>query len=109
MRKQSLGLPIVLFLVVAASAFGQARDTASIYGTVSDAQGARVPEATVTLTSAATGQVRTATTDATGGYVYSLLPVGTYDVTRASKSSTIRQVAVSRPPVKATPAALGSI
>ena len=81
MRKQSLGLLIVLFLVVAASAFGQARDTASIYGTVTDPQGARVPEATITLTSAATGQVRTATTDATGGYLFSLLPVGTYNVT----------------------------
>ena len=80
MRKSVLGFLIGLLLVFAASAFGQARDTASIYGTVTDPQGAVVPEATVTLTSAATGQVRTIATDSTGGFVFSLLPVGTYDV-----------------------------
>src|SRR6185312_9425936 len=73
----------LLAIVVACSAlanpmFGQARDTASLFGTVSDAQGAIIPGAQVTLTNTATGQARTIETDATGGFVFPLLPVGTY-------------------------------
>src|SRR5215831_6882009 len=58
--------------------FGQARDTASLFGTLTDAQSALVPGARVTLTNTATGLSRTATTDSSGGFVFPLLPVGSY-------------------------------
>lgn len=72
---------LALAVVFAALCFGQARDTASIFGTVADSQAAVVPGATVNLANAGTGQTRTANTDASGGYVFPLLPVGTYSVT----------------------------
>lgn len=58
--------------------YSQARDTGSILGRVADAQSAVIPGAKISLTSAATGQVRSATTDSSGGYLFSLLPVGSY-------------------------------
>ena len=66
--------------VVAALAWGQARDTASIFGTVSDAQAAMVPGAKLTLTNTATGAVRTAETDASGSFIFPLLTVGSYSL-----------------------------
>ena len=56
--------------------FGQARDTASLFGTVTDAQAAVVPGARVTVTNRATGLSRTVTTDAAGAFTLPLLPVG---------------------------------
>jgi hypothetical protein len=61
--------------------FGQARDTASIFGTVTDAQAAVVPGAKVTVTNTATGLSRTVTTDPSGAFVFPLLPVGSYSLT----------------------------
>ena len=58
----------------------QVRDTASVFGTVTDAQAALVPGARVILTNTATGQTRSAITDAAANYVFPLLPVGTYSV-----------------------------
>ncbi len=60
--------------------FGQARDTASLFGTVTDAQAAVVPGARVTVTNIATGLSRTAVADASGAFVFSLLPVGSYSL-----------------------------
>ena len=59
---------------------GQARDTAGISGTVSDPQGAVIPDTTVTVTNVGTGQSREVQTDASGGFVFALLAVGTYTV-----------------------------
>src|SRR5213593_1348494 len=78
-QKLVLSVCFLTFLgVLPDAALGQARDTASLFGTVSDAQGATIPNAKVTITSSATGLPRTAATDASGGFVFSLLPVGTY-------------------------------
>jgi carboxypeptidase family protein len=60
---------------------GQARDTGSIFGTVTDAQASVVPGAGVTLVNSATGAIRKATTDNSGGFVFPLLAVGSYNLT----------------------------
>ena len=73
---------LVFALLIAFSpVLGQVRDTASLFGTISDAQAAVTPGASVAVVNTATGLTRSATTDASGGYVFTLLPVGTYDLT----------------------------
>jgi len=76
-----LRLLIPAVLVSASLLYGQARDTASMFGSVTDAQAAMVPGARVTITNTATGQTRTVDTDSSGGYVFPLLPVGSYSLT----------------------------
>ncbi|HZO51601.1 MAG TPA: carboxypeptidase-like regulatory domain-containing protein, partial [Bryobacteraceae bacterium] len=75
-----------LFLVIATyvgtvTVFGQARDTASLSGTVADSQAAVVPGANITLINTATGAVRNLVSDGSGGFVITLLPVGAYTLT----------------------------
>jgi hypothetical protein len=48
---------------------------------VTDSQAALVPGARVTLINTATGLTRNTTTDSSGGYVFALLPVGSYNLT----------------------------
>ena len=55
--------------------------TGIIRGTVADPRGAAVADATVQLREARTGFQRSITTNASGVFVASLLPLGTYDVT----------------------------
>ena len=69
---------VILLLSLAAAAWPQSRDTASIFGTVDDVQGAAIAGANITLTSVLTSQVRTAVSDESGRYTFSLLPVGSY-------------------------------
>jgi len=69
---------LVLCLFVSGTLFAQS--TASIQGTVTDATGASVPNATVTVRNQATGEERTVQTDAAGFYIAASLPVGTYRV-----------------------------
>ncbi len=54
--------------------------TGTITGVVSDSAGAVVAAAEVSVKNTATGEVRTATTNGSGGYVLADLPPGTYDV-----------------------------
>ncbi len=61
-----------------ASARGQAIANAKIHGTITDASGAAIPQATVTATLTASGQTATAVTSATGSYILPNLPVGAY-------------------------------
>src|SRR5688572_15262000 len=69
------------FLFLPTIIFGQVRDTASLFGTITDSQSAVIPGASVNITNIATGQTRTSLTDDSGGYVFSLLPVGSYNLT----------------------------
>ncbi len=55
-----------------------AQGSVTIFGTVTDPSGAAVPGVSITVTNRATGASRTVATGATGGYVVSQLPVGTY-------------------------------
>jgi hypothetical protein len=76
--KLHLFLPVLLTVVVMVPA--QVRDTASMFGTVTDAQAAVVTSAKVGITNVATGLSRSVITDTSGGFVFPLLPVGTYNL-----------------------------
>jgi Carboxypeptidase regulatory-like domain/TonB dependent receptor len=52
-----------------------------ILGLVTDSSGAVIPAATVKITRLATGDVRTAATNASGNYVFPVLEIGEYEVT----------------------------
>jgi hypothetical protein len=54
--------------------------TATIGGTVRDQSGAVIPRAAVTLTNSQTGISRQATAGPDGNYLFTLVPIGTYDV-----------------------------
>jgi hypothetical protein len=66
--------------LLSASLQAQTAATGALQGTVTDNSGAVIPNATVTLTSAATGQARTATTGGDGTYRFPLLPPGNYNI-----------------------------
>ena len=61
-------------------AFSQGETTSAIVGQVSDASGAAVPGATVTVTNKETGLKRSATTDDSGRFNFPQLKPGTYSV-----------------------------
>ena len=73
---------ICLTLVVVALAVPSSaqRITASIRGTVTDATGAVVPGATVTVKGDETGFTRSTVTNGAGSYSFSELPIGPYTV-----------------------------
>ena len=77
-RKISL---FVLLVLCAASwdAFAQV-PTGTILGTVKDAQGLSVAEATVTLTNQGTASTQTGTTSSRGGFQFTHLNVGLYQI-----------------------------
>jgi hypothetical protein len=60
--------------------FSQGETTSAIVGQVSDASGAAVPTATVTVTNRETGLRRSASTDASGRFNFPQLKPGTYSV-----------------------------
>ena len=67
-------------LMTAVSGWAQSRDTAAIFGTVKDTQGAVIPGAQVILTNGGTGRVTQVTANENGAYLLNLLPVGSYSL-----------------------------
>ncbi len=63
----------------------QAAGSASVQGTVSDATGAAIPNATVTLRQTATGVARVTTSDGQGVYSLPNVPVGPYSLNVAAQ------------------------
>jgi outer membrane receptor protein involved in Fe transport len=57
-----------------------AQGTGIVYGTVTDPSGAGVAGAHVKATLTERGTARTGTTNGTGEYVFSAMPIGTYDI-----------------------------
>ena len=68
-----------IFLLTVPAVFAQLT-TADILGTVTDASGAVVPNATVVITNLGTNESRTVQTSGAGDYTVSLLPVGHYSI-----------------------------
>jgi hypothetical protein len=72
-----------------------ASDGGSLSGTVTDPNGAAIPDAKVTATEAATAVEQTVTTDRQGFYSFQNLSIGTYDVqVGASGFSPLRRTGV---------------
>jgi hypothetical protein len=67
----------IVLLAVASVAWAQS-GTAGLRGKVTDAQGAAVPGAMVTITNVATGLSRDMVTDRTGDFLFVAMPPGTY-------------------------------
>ncbi len=70
----------LLFLTLTMAATACWAQEGSIAGVVTDASGANVPNATVTVTSNQQGFVRTVTTSGGGDYLVPGLPAGTYNI-----------------------------
>jgi len=116
MRLLALRLVVVclLSLVCAAPALAQTATTASMSGRITDAQGAVLPGATVTLTDRSTTQARTATTDSGGRYAFVNLPAGLYDLSVTlsgfkTRSVTGLAVEITRPAVQDVGLELGGV
>ena len=76
---------IVPVLLLFAGVVAIAQQNSEIVGTVTDQTGASVPGATLTLKQRETGFVYNVTSNATGGYVFAGLNVGTYDLKVSAK------------------------
>ncbi|MEO8029118.1 MAG: carboxypeptidase-like regulatory domain-containing protein, partial [Bryobacteraceae bacterium] len=70
---------VIALLLAASSLIGQV-STSSIFGRVTDASGAAVPNVPVTVTNTATNFTRTVATNEEGEYRVEFLPVGEYTV-----------------------------
>jgi Carboxypeptidase regulatory-like domain/TonB dependent receptor len=85
---RSLILRMLVVLVAGSTpglAFAQVATTGKIAGVVTDASGAAMPGAAVTVKSTALMAERTTTSGADGAYLFDLLPPGTYEINIASK------------------------
>ena len=71
---------LVLLGSGASSLHAQRTSTQTIEGLVTDATGAVIPGATVTMANIDTGITTTVTTNETGNYRFSYVPVGNYEV-----------------------------
>jgi hypothetical protein len=78
MRPKTLALLATLFVPFAM--FSQVGTEGSFFGTVTDATGAVVPNADVTVTNTGTGFTRTAKTSNEGNFDILALPIGSYSV-----------------------------
>lgn len=72
-------IAILVALLFSMAAVAQT-ETGQVSGTVTDPQGAVLPNTQVTITALGTGQTRTATTSASGSYSFANLQPGTYEL-----------------------------
>jgi protocatechuate 3,4-dioxygenase beta subunit len=70
----------VIVLLLGAFAVATAQENATISGQVTDPSGAAVPNATITVTHATTGEERTTQSSASGFYEVSGLAIGSYNL-----------------------------
>ncbi len=78
-RLHTLAAAALLLLAAATPSFAQGT-TGAIEGKVQDEQGGALPGVAVSVKNPATGLARSAVSDAAGGYRFTSLPVGSYEV-----------------------------
>ena len=78
LNSKSTSILVVLLLMFFVGIGAGAQSTGTITGTVSDPTSAAVPDATVTVKNAATGQSRSVQTNASGVFLFPDLPIGSY-------------------------------
>ena len=71
---------LMLVAALLATSPALAQSTATLQGTVTDAKGAVLPNATVVARNRSTSSERTTQTDSDGNYQFAALPVGVYTV-----------------------------
>jgi hypothetical protein len=80
-KKIALFLPLLMLVAgLLVSSPVQAQSTATLQGTITDAKGAVIPNATVTVRNRSTSFERTTQTDSDGNYQVAALPVGSYTI-----------------------------
>lgn len=67
----------IVLCLIASALFGQTT-TGTVSGSLADSSGAQIPGATVRIINSATHETRTATTSATGDYLFPSVPTGEY-------------------------------
>jgi len=77
-------LVALCFLIMPHSLSAQVATTGKIVGSVTDSSGAAIPNVTVSVKSAALLAARSVHTAEDGGYLFDLLPPGTYELTVAA-------------------------
>jgi outer membrane receptor protein involved in Fe transport len=83
--RRALSILLVFFLLLGASSTGAQTTTSTIGGTVTDASGAVVPGAEITVSGTTLAAARSATTDASGVYRLTALPAGIYTLTVSAR------------------------
>jgi hypothetical protein len=78
--KLSIGVLLICFIFISGAAAQSESGSASIEGTITDANGAIVPGASVNVRNTETGLERNATTDGNGRFSARVLPVGNYTI-----------------------------
>jgi hypothetical protein len=91
--------PVLVLILAALCAIAEGSNSGAVRGTVTDPSGAVIPNATVHLINQVSGLDRTATTDATGQFIFANIPFNPYRMTvlangfaPVSKSFEIRSV-----------------
>src|ERR1700722_13446288 len=85
MRSFRIGLGLIILLVAAGRLFGQAGQTGTVLGTVTDSSGAILPDVKVTVTNTATNVPFHTVTSSAGDFLAPSLFPGTYIVSAEAK------------------------
>ncbi|MGE3466794.1 MAG: carboxypeptidase-like regulatory domain-containing protein, partial [Pyrinomonadaceae bacterium] len=83
-RSLNIGTLILMVVLLTVSGSAQQSDNGGLAGTVSDVNGAVIPNAAITVTNLATNAKRTLTTNGDGRWTIAVLPLGNYEVVVAA-------------------------
>ena len=106
MRRFAVSLRLVslsLFVLVACTVHAQVAGTGNIQGTITDATGAMIANANVTLVEESTQVTQHAKTDGSGVYIFPNIDIGTYSLSVAvpgfetyTKTGNVLEVEIGR-------------